>query len=128
MQESIDDRDKAIVVLLLKLNDTSDLTEGAARAAAAALAEEERNTAAEITAAESWLDEHPLIASSIDAELVAQGYAADVEGFLATACNFARIGFVLTAWRHAGSPGLVAAHFATPPPDPATPLAVAEKC
>jgi hypothetical protein len=123
MQESIEDRDKAIVVLLLKLNDTSDLTEGAARAAAVARAEDERETAAEITAAESWLEEHALIASSIDAELAAQGYAADADGFVATARNFARIGLVLTAWRSAGAPGLVAAHFATAPPDPDAALA-----
>lgn len=104
--QGVDAPDKAIVVLLLKLNDTSDVTETAARASAEARAQEEHVTDRELAAADAWLAEHPLIEQSLEAQLTQQGYAAvgDADGFAQVCRRFARTGLVLGAWRSAGAP------------------------
>jgi hypothetical protein len=105
IREGVTDPDKAIVVLLLKLGDTTDVTEQAARAAAEQRQAEEYDTAAELIAAEDWLAEQPLIEASIDAELERQGCAAVADEsepeqrFQATCRRFVRTSLVLEAWR-----------------------------
>lgn len=66
--EGVNDADKAIVVLLLKLGDTSD---GSAPgvAAAAAVEREERATEADIAAAKQWVLDHQDVLDRINAQI-----------------------------------------------------------
>lgn len=106
--EGVRDPDKAIRVLLLKLNDTSDITTAAVKAEHQEIAGEERNRGRELVEANAWLEEHPDAEQAI-AEQLARDFPQPVEpgdDILAISRRIAREALVLEAWRHAGSPEL----------------------
>ncbi len=102
-RDGLKDRDKAIVVLLRKLGDTSD---GSAPgvAAAAAVEREERTSAAEITAARAWYDDQPnAVIAAIEADLYARGLRTD-DVYSAHVRDMAHTALVVQAWREATAP------------------------
>jgi hypothetical protein len=99
ISEGVRSRDKAIVVLLKKLDDMSDVTETAARVESHERAEEERATTDDLAHADAWLRDHARVALAIDQQLAVDGFTPDHIGFA-----IARRSRILTAWRNAGAP------------------------
>lgn len=100
------DHDKAIAVLLTKLADSTDLTDGARQRDEAQRADENQRTADEMQLAEAWLFDHPGVEASIDEELIRQGYPNNPTGdaILSMTRTWVRRGLVLQAWRAGRAP------------------------
>lgn len=109
LDDGVRNYDRAIVVLLKKLNDTSDVTERIARVEKTERAEEERHTARDVTNAEAWLAEHPDVDAAIEARLEAEqlGARVDRDPIAGPTRRMMRRSQVLTAWRNAGAPEAV---------------------
>jgi hypothetical protein len=106
IDEGVRDADKAIVVLLRKLADTSD---GSAPGVTAAKADadeqrrDEQTTAADEATAERWLNDHLTVAASIEEQLNRDGLAGE-DDFTRMSRRVARRALVLAAWSKAELP------------------------
>jgi hypothetical protein len=106
IDEGVRDADKAIVVLLRKLADTSD---GSAPGVTVAKADadeqrrDEQTTAADEAAAERWLNDHLAVAASIEEQLNRDGLAGD-DDFTRMSRRVARRTLVIAAWSKAELP------------------------
>jgi hypothetical protein len=109
IEEGVNNRDKAIVVLLTKLADSNDITSAAVAADHHERSDEERHTAADVTHAEAWLLEHPDVAAAIDADIEQRAVDGHITAgpFAESAVRMLRTSLVLTAWRDAGAPEAV---------------------
>jgi hypothetical protein len=109
LDDGVRNYDRAIVVLLKKLNDTSDITERAAAVVKTERVEEERHTARDVTNAEAWLPDHPEVSAAIEQQLETQdlGAAVDKDPIAGPTRRMMRRSLLLTAWRNAGAPEAV---------------------
>lgn len=103
LEEGVRDWDKAIVVLLRKLADTSDGSAPGLQLAVRAQ-RDERIAASELAKASTWIGERPELAESIDSELAADGLKADAGFEVSAAYRMARGSKVVAAWRDRGGP------------------------
>jgi hypothetical protein len=103
LDEGVRDWDKAIVVLLRKLADTSDGSAPGVQLAASAQ-HDERIAARELATASTWIGERPELVKSIDSELSAAGLKPDAGYELSAAYRMARNSKVVAAWRERGGP------------------------
>jgi hypothetical protein len=113
IREVLDDgvrhADRAIVVLLKKLGDTSDGSAPGVTLAAETVAEERRDaqeTGEDLERASAWLAEHPDVEGSIDARLEQDGLGPELDddAIHRMSRGIARNAHLLAAWRTAGSP------------------------
>jgi hypothetical protein len=96
-REGVHKADKAIVVLLKKLGDTSDLADQQRRQERDELDAEETANADELRTAHAWLETHPNVSAVIDAQLESEFPGAD--HVFATARRIARKEMVRAAYR-----------------------------
>lgn len=108
-RERIRDRDKAIVVLLTKLADSTDVTAAAVAEEQQQRASETRSTQEEILAAKAWLETRPSLG-----EFIARQLARD--GFVGNSDDPA----LQSAWRIGWDAAVVRAYRARASPDPDT--------
>jgi hypothetical protein len=107
--EGVRDPDKAIRVLLLKLNDTNDMTTAAVKTEQRERETDDRNRGRELVEANAWLEEHGDVEHTI-VERLELDFPHPVEpgdDVLAISRSIARDALVLEAWRKAGAPELV---------------------
>lgn len=109
LTDGVKDDDKAIVVLLVKLADSTDVTERESREQQESAAREEVSTAEDEAHAEAWLADHPAIAAEIQSEVTALIPAPADDPFTAVTHRMARRGLLLGRWRDAGCPQAVTA-------------------
>lgn len=103
--ERIRDRDKAIVVLLTKLNDSTDVTTAAVVAEQQQRATESRDTSQELVEAERWLAQQPFVAQRIEQQIAADYPGpVNVGSLREIARRSAREGLVLRSYRARASP------------------------
>jgi hypothetical protein len=100
---SLADEDKAIVVLLAKLADTTDQSAAQLQTESAKREADERATAADYALADQWLTDRDDVAASIDGDVAARFPGDDRTN--AAARRMVRQSRVLEAWRAAGAPG-----------------------
>jgi hypothetical protein len=96
--EGVHKADKAIVVLLKKLGDTTDIAEQRRREEREQLDADDSANANELRTAQTWLDAHPNVAAVIDAQLDSEFPDGDL-GVFATARRIARNEMVRAAYR-----------------------------
>jgi hypothetical protein len=106
LREGMKDPDKAIVVLLAKLSDTSDLSAERQRRELEERADEERTEAHDVAAAEAWLVDRPDVAAAIDVQLDAEGLVAG-DALQDSVRRITARSLLLAAWRADGAPELV---------------------
>ncbi len=97
VDEGVRDRDKAIVVLLIKLADTSDVSENHAANARREAEADNTEYRLDLAKAEAWLRGRPELAERIEAA----GGADDLAGY---AQRLTREAKVINLWRGAGAP------------------------
>jgi hypothetical protein len=106
LREGMKDPDKAIVVLLAKLSDTSDLSADRQRRELDERADEERTEAHDVAAADAWLVDRPDVAAAIDVQLDAEGLVAG-DALQDSVRRITARSLLLAAWRADGAPELV---------------------
>lgn len=108
--DGVKDADKAIVVLLIKLADSAEVTEREVRAQREEQVREEVLTAEDEALAAAWLADHPAVNADIQREVDAIcPPQAEPDPFCAMTRRVARRGLVVSRWRAAGSPQAVTA-------------------
>lgn len=111
LQEGVRDPDKAIVVLLTKLNDSTDVTAVAVAAEHHQHASDNAARTRELFDACSWIDEHPDVAEAVAAQLARDFDGLEANDVTASARRIARESLVLAAYRTAHvAPDPEAAH------------------
>jgi hypothetical protein len=106
LREGMKDPDKAIVVLLAKLSDTSDLSAERQRRELEERADDERTEAHDVDAAHAWLVDRPDVAAAIDVQLDAEGLVAG-DALQDSVRRITARSLLLAAWRADGAPELV---------------------